>query len=83
MNQWNNALLNDYSPLPKTPYRLVYNDRGDFSRFETFAAALAHSRSVLSHSKPGSSHVAIINDDLTDGGKHQGLTEEEYLEWIG
>lgn len=57
----------------RRPYRLVFNERGDFSSFPLFGDVLSY----LAFTKVKA--VAIINDDRTDGGKRQGLTEDEYL----
>lgn len=65
--------------MSEKPYRVTFGHfASNWSKYATFAEALEFARKQ----KPWSV-VAIINDDLTDGGKRQGLTEEEYLEWIG
>lgn len=61
------------------PYRVTFGHfAANWSKHATFAEALDFARKQKPFSKTN-----IINDDLTDGGKRQGLTEEEYLEWIG
>jgi hypothetical protein len=61
------------------PYRVTFGYYGTSARrFATFAEALAFERKHRNFSD-----TAIINDDRAEGGKRQGLTEEEYLEWIG
>lgn len=64
---------------PHQPYRVTFGHYASSSfKFATFAEALAFERKQREFSD-----TAIINDDHADGGKRQGLTEEEYLEWIG
>lgn len=64
---------------PHQPYRVTFGHyASSWAKFATFAEALAFERG-----QRGFSTTAIINDDRADGGKRQGLTEEEYLEWIG
>lgn len=81
MNQWNNPLYNvggpadEYYRKPR-PYRLVFPN-GDHSKFASFDEALGY----LSFCKQVKA-VALINDNRADGGKQQGLTEDEYQRWL-
>lgn len=60
------------------PFRVTY---GRFGRheacFSDFAQALQFARKQRAWSD-----TQIINDDRADGGKMQGLTPEQYQEWI-
>jgi hypothetical protein len=56
------------------PYRLVFAG-GVFARFREFSEVIDYLRFTKC-----STATAIINDDKTDGGKRQGLSEDEYLQ---